>query len=271
MSRSQELFEKAVTLIPGGVNSPVRAFGSIGGTPRFIDRADGAYMYDVDGNKYLDFICSWGPMILGHNNPAIRESVAKAAEKGLSFGAATEAEVQMAELITGIVPSVEMVRMVNSGTEAVMSAVRAARGYTGRNKIVKFMGCYHGHSDSMLVQAGSGVMTAGIPDSAGVPAGCTQDTLSAIYNDADSVRALFETFPEEIAAVIEPQFPETDLETITTIVTRYYEQDTWKSNLIFEESSFDLLQDILESAGELEERAPYEDLVTTTFAAKAAQ
>ncbi|HIS30397.1 MAG TPA: glutamate-1-semialdehyde 2,1-aminomutase [Candidatus Limivivens intestinipullorum] len=202
MSRSQELFEKAVTLIPGGVNSPVRAFGSIGGTPRFIDRADGAYMYDVDGNKYLDFICSWGPMILGHNNPAIRESVAKAAEKGLSFGAATEAEVQMAELITGIVPSVEMVRMVNSGTEAVMSAVRAARGYTGRNKIVKFMGCYHGHSDSMLVQAGSGVMTAGIPDSAGVPAGCTQDTLSAIYNDADSVRALFETFPEEIAAVI---------------------------------------------------------------------
>lgn len=202
MSRSQELFEKAVTLIPGGVNSPVRAFGSIGGTPRFIDRADGAYMYDVDGNKYLDFICSWGPMILGHNNPAIRESVAKAAEKGLSFGAATEAEVRMAELITGIVPSVEMVRMVNSGTEAVMSAVRAARGYTGRNKIVKFMGCYHGHSDSMLVQAGSGVMTAGIPDSAGVPAGCTQDTLSAIYNDADSVRALFETFPEEIAAVI---------------------------------------------------------------------
>ena len=202
MSRSQELFEKAVTLIPGGVNSPVRAFGSIGGTPRFIDRADGAYMYDVDGNKYLDFICSWGPMILGHNNPAIRESVAKAAEKGLSFGAATEAEVRMAELITGIVPSVEMVRMVNSGTEAVMSAVPAARGYTGGNKIVKFMGCYHGHSDSMLVQAGSGVMTAGIPDSAGVPAGCTQDTLSAIYNDADSVRALFETFPEEIAAVI---------------------------------------------------------------------
>lgn len=164
MTRSEELFEKAVKLIPGGVNSPVRAFGSIGGCPRFIDHADGAYMYDVDGNKYLDFINSWGPMILGHNNPLIREAVIKACEKGLSYGAATEKEVEMAELITGIVPSIDMVRMVNSGTEAVMSAVRAARGYTGRNKIVKFMGCYHGHSDAMLVQAGSGVMTAGIPD-----------------------------------------------------------------------------------------------------------
>ena len=159
-------------------------------------------MYDVDGNKYLDFINSWGPMILGHNNPLIREAVIKACEKGLSYGAATEKEVEMAELITGIVPSIDMVRMVNSGTEAVMSAVRAARGYTGRNKIVKFMGCYHGHSDAMLVQAGSGVMTAGIPDSAGVPGGCTKDTLSAVYNDVDSVKTLFETFPEEIAAVI---------------------------------------------------------------------
>ena len=148
MTRSEELFEKAVKLIPGGVNSPVRAFGSIGGCPRFIDHADGAYMYDVDGNKYLDFINSWGPMILGHNNPLIREAVIKACEKGLSYGAATEKEVEMAELITGIVPSIDMVRMVNSGTEAVMSAVRAARGYTGRNKIVKFMGCYHGHSDA---------------------------------------------------------------------------------------------------------------------------
>ena len=202
MTRSEELFEKAVKLIPGGVNSPVRAFGSIGGCPRFIDHADGAYMYDVDGNKYLDFINSWGPMILGHNNPLIREAVIKACEKGLSYGAATEKEVEMAELITGIVPSIDMVRMVNSGTEAVMSAVRAARGYTGRNKIVKFMGCYHGHSDAMLVQAGSGVMTAGIPDSAGVPGGCTKDTLSAVYNDVDSVKTLFETFPEEIAAVI---------------------------------------------------------------------
>ncbi|MDY3917745.1 MAG: glutamate-1-semialdehyde 2,1-aminomutase [Candidatus Limivivens sp.] len=202
MTRSEELFQKAVNLIPGGVNSPVRAFGSIGGTPRFIARADGAYMYDVDGKKYLDFISSWGPMILGQNHPAIRESVIRACEDGLSFGAATEKEVEMAELICEIVPSVEMVRMVNSGTEAVMSAVRAARGYTGRDKIVKFMGCYHGHSDALLVQAGSGVMTAGIPDSAGVPAGCTADTLSAVYNDLASVETLFETFPKEIAAVI---------------------------------------------------------------------
>ena len=144
-------------------------------------------MTDVDGNRYLDFISSWGPMILGQNHPAIKESVIKACEKGLSFGAATEKEVEMAELICSIVPSVEMVRMVNSGTEAVMSAVRAARGYTGRDKLVKFMGCYHGHSDALLVQAGSGVMTAGIPDSAGVPAGCTADTLSAVYNDLSSV------------------------------------------------------------------------------------
>ncbi|MDO5422613.1 MAG: glutamate-1-semialdehyde 2,1-aminomutase [Eubacteriales bacterium] len=202
MSRSEELFKRAVERIPGGVNSPVRAFGSVGATPRFIEKADGAYMTDADGKSYLDFISSWGPMILGQNHPAIRESVIKACENGLSFGAATEKEVEMAELICEIVPSVEMVRMVNSGTEAVMSAVRAARGYTGRDKIVKFMGCYHGHSDALLVQAGSGVMTAGIPDSAGVPAGCTADTLSAVYNDLASVETLFETFPEEIAAVI---------------------------------------------------------------------
>lgn len=202
MTRSEEIFQKAVKLIPGGVNSPVRAFGSIGGTPRFIERADGAWMYDVDGNRYLDFVNSWGPMILGHNHPAIRESVVKACKKGLSYGAATEKEVEMAELITDIVPSVEMVRMVNSGTEAVMSAVRAARGYTRRDKIVKFTGCYHGHSDALLVQAGSGVMTAGIPDSAGVPRKCTEDTLSAVYNDLGSVKSLFSSFPEEIAAVI---------------------------------------------------------------------
>ena len=183
MTRSEELFKKAVTLMPGGVNSPVRAFGSVGSTPRFIEQADGVYMTDVDGNKYLDFIGSWGPMILGHNHPAIKEAVIKACEKGLSFGAATEREVQMAELMTEVIPSLEMVRMVNSGTEAVMSAIRAARGYTRRDKIIKFTGCYHGHSDALLVKAGSGVMTAGIPDSAGVPAGCTQDTLSAIYND----------------------------------------------------------------------------------------
>lgn len=202
MGRSETLFEEAVRVIPGGVNSPVRAFGTIGGTPRFIDRAEGAYLYDVDGNAYLDFIGSWGPMLLGHNHPAIRESVIKACEKGLSFGTATEKEVVMAELICDIVPSIEMVRMVNSGTEAVMSALRAARGYTGRDKVIKFMGCYHGHSDAMLVRAGSGVMTRGVPDSAGVPSGCTKDTLSAIYNDLSSVEALFLEFPQEIAAVI---------------------------------------------------------------------
>ncbi len=202
MTRSEELFKKAVTLMPGGVNSPVRAFGSVGSTPRFIEQADGAYMTDVDGNRYLDFIGSWGPMILGHNHPAIKEAVIKACEKGLSFGAATEREVQMAELMAEVIPSLEMVRMVNSGTEAVMSAIRAARGYTGRDKIIKFTGCYHGHSDALLVKAGSGVMTAGIPDSAGVPAGCTQDTLSAVYNDLAGVEALFAQYPKEIAAVI---------------------------------------------------------------------
>lgn len=202
MTKSERLFAEAVKYIPGGVNSPVRAFGSVGLTPRFISRADGSHIYDVDGRSYIDYIGSWGPMILGHNHPAVRESVVRACEDGLSFGAATEREVEMAELICGIVPSVEMVRMVNSGTEAVMSAIRAARGYTGRNKIIKFMGCYHGHSDAMLVKAGSGVMTAGVPDSAGVPQGCTEDTLSAVYNDLSSVRQLFDQFGEEIAAVI---------------------------------------------------------------------
>ena len=202
MTKSEALFERAVTCIPGGVNSPVRAFGAIGEAPRFITKADKDYIYDADGNSYIDFIGSWGPMILGHNHPKVRESVLEAVQGGLSFGAATEREVLMAELICEIVPSIEMVRMVNSGTEAVMSAVRAARGFTGKNKIVKFMGCYHGHSDAMLVKAGSGVMTQGIPDSAGVPAGCTEDTLSAVYNDLDSVEALFAQNPDQIAAVI---------------------------------------------------------------------
>lgn len=196
------LFSEAVRYIPGGVNSPVRAFGSVGETPRFIASAKGAYLTDVDGNKYLDFVGSWGPMILGHNHPVVLEAVLEACREGLSFGAATEREVEMAELICSLVPSIEMVRMVNSGTEAVMSAVRAARGFTGRSKIVKFAGCYHGHSDAMLVKAGSGVMTAGIPDSAGVPEGCTQDTLTAVYNDLDSVKELFTAFGTEIAAVI---------------------------------------------------------------------
>lgn len=202
MTKSESLFNEAVNFIPGGVNSPVRAFGSIGEAPRFIERADGAYMTDVDGNKYLDYVCSWGPMILGHNHPEILKSVLDACKDGLSFGAATRKEVEMAELICEIVPSIEMVRMVNSGTEAVMSAVRTARGYTGRNKIVKFTGCYHGHSDAMLVKAGSGVMTSGVPDSAGVPAGCTEDTLSAIYNNLESVNALFQEMGKDIAAII---------------------------------------------------------------------
>lgn len=202
MSRSVELFKEAVTLMPGGVNSPVRAFGSVGETPRFIAGAKGPYMTDVDGNVYIDYVGSWGPMILGHNHPEVLKSVMEAAANGLSFGAATESEVRMAKLICEIVPSIEMVRMVNSGTEAVMSALRAARGFTGRNKIIKFTGCYHGHTDAMLVKAGSGVMTAGVPDSAGVPEGCTKDTLSAEYNNLDSVQRLFEKCGEEIAAVI---------------------------------------------------------------------
>lgn len=202
MTKSEELFARGCKVIPGGVNSPVRAFGSIGGTPRMITSAEGAHMTDEDGNTYIDFIGSWGPMILGHNHPAVKEAVIKACEKGLSFGTATRLEVEMAELICDSIPNVDMVRMVNSGTEAVMSAIRTARGYTGRDKVVKFMGCYHGHSDALLIQAGSGVMTAGIPDSAGVPKGCTQDTLPAVYNDLASVKKLFETFPKEIAAVI---------------------------------------------------------------------
>lgn len=202
MTVSESLFQEALKYIPGGVNSPVRAFGAVNETPRFIEKADGAYIYDLDGNQYIDFVCSWGPMILGHNNPKILESVINACKKGLSFGAATENEVTMAKLICEIVPSVEMVRMVNSGTEAVMSAIRLSRGYTDRDKIIKFSGCYHGHSDSMLVKAGSGAMTSGIPDSAGVPQSCAQNTLTAVYNDLESVKTLFDRFGDEIAAVI---------------------------------------------------------------------
>lgn len=202
MGLSEELFDRAVKVIPGGVNSPVRAYGPIGMAPRFIDRADGCYIYDVEGNEYIDYIDSWGPMILGHNFPEVKESVLKACEKGLSFGCATAIEVEMAEFICDHIPHVDMVRMVNSGTEAVMSAVRVARGFTGKNKIIKFAGCYHGHSDAMLVSAGSGVMTSGVPDSAGVPKGCTEDTMTAVYNDLDSVRALMEQADGQTAAVI---------------------------------------------------------------------
>lgn len=202
MKQSKRLFEEAVKVIPGGVNSPVRAFGSIGGTPRFIKSARGACLYDEDDNCYIDFVGSWGPMILGHSHDMVLKSVQEACQRGLSFGAATAAEVDMAKLVCEMVPSIEMVRMVNSGTEAVMSAVRVARGFTGRDKIIKFSGCYHGHSDGLLVQAGSGVMTSGVPDSLGVPLGSAKDTLSARYNDLDSVRTHFERFGEEIAAVI---------------------------------------------------------------------
>lgn len=202
MTKSEQIFEEAVRLIPGGVNSPVRAFGSIGSTPRMIARASGANMWDEDGNQYIDYIGSWGPMILGHNQPDVLEAVVDACARGLSFGAATKIEVDMARLICDSIPSIDMVRMVNSGTEAVMSAIRTARGFTERDKIIKFSGCYHGHSDGLLVKAGSGAMTSGVPDSAGVPVGCTQDTLTADYNDLESVETLFAQFPEQIACVI---------------------------------------------------------------------
>lgn len=202
MTKSERLFQEAVQVIPGGVNSPVRAFGSIDSTPRFIKSAEGACLYDEDGNCYIDFIGSWGPMILGHSHKAVVERVTQACQQGLSFGAATAAEVEMAKLVCSMVPSIEMVRMVNSGTEAVMSAIRVARGFTRREKIIKFTGCYHGHFDALLVQAGSGVMTAGVPGSLGVPAGCTKDTLLAEYNDLESVQRHFARCAEEIAAVI---------------------------------------------------------------------
>jgi glutamate-1-semialdehyde 2,1-aminomutase len=200
--QSEALFARAQKWMPGGVNSPVRAFHSVGGTPRFIARAKAQYLYDVDGNRYIDYIGSWGPMILGHNPDVVLDAVSDQLSYGLSYGAATELEVEMAELIHAIVPHVEMLRMVNSGTEAVMSAIRAARGFTGRDRVIKFSGCYHGHADAMLVKAGSGVMTAGIPDSSGVPRGCAADTLTAPYNDADTVAQLFAQYPDEIACVI---------------------------------------------------------------------
>lgn len=199
---SENLFDRATNVMPGGVNSPVRAFGAVGGSPRFIQSAEGARMTDVDGKTYLDYVQSWGPMILGHANPVVLDAVSRVMGRGLSFGAATELEVEMAELMTSVVGPLEMVRMVNSGTEAVMSALRLARGFTGRDKIIKFAGCYHGHTDSMLVKAGSGALTLGTPDSGGVTRGTAQDTLIAGYNDLNSVEALLKSNPGEIAAVI---------------------------------------------------------------------
>lgn len=202
MSKSASLYQTAQNLIPGGVNSPVRAFNSVGGDPLFIERANGAYIYDVDGKAYIDYVGSWGPMILGHNNVDIRNAVIDAAQRGLSFGAPTEMEVKMAALVCELVPSIEQVRMVNSGTEATMSAIRLARGYTGRDKLIKFEGCYHGHADHLLVKAGSGALTLGQPNSPGVPADFARHTLTCTYNDLHSVRAAFEQHPEQIACLI---------------------------------------------------------------------
>lgn len=202
LSRSRALFAEAQKLMPGGVNSPVRAFRGVGGEPVFIARASGPYLFDEDGNRYLDYVQSWGPMILGHTYPSVLQAVTEAAANGFSYGAPTAAESELARLVIDSVPSIEMVRFVNSGTEATMSALRLARAYTGRNKIVKFSGCYHGHADMLLVQAGSGVATMGLPDSPGVPAETTANTLIAPYNDAGAVEALLRSYPNEVAAII---------------------------------------------------------------------
>lgn len=202
MTEATVLFSNAKQVIPGGVNSPVRSFSGVGGTPVFIDHASGAYIYDSAGNRYIDYVGSWGPMILGHAHPDVIAAVKQVAEKGLSFGAPTEIETQMAQRVCDLVPSCDLVRMVSSGTEATMSAIRLARGYTGRDKIVKFEGCYHGHSDSLLVKAGSGALTFGVPSSPGVPAAVAADTITLPYNDSESVRTLFAELGEQIACII---------------------------------------------------------------------
>jgi glutamate-1-semialdehyde 2,1-aminomutase len=200
--RSKEAFQRACRVLPGGVNSPARAFGAVGGQPLFISRGEGPYLFDLDGNQYLDFIGSWGPLILGHAHPRVVRAVEEALRRGASFGAPTEAESQLAELIVAAVPSVEMVRLVSSGTEASMSALRLARGFTGRDKIIKFAGCYHGHVDSLLVQAGSSATTLGVPNSPGVPKGCTADTLVLRFNDVQGLAGAFAAHPDTLAAVI---------------------------------------------------------------------
>ena len=200
--RSSALFQKAQSVIPGGVNSPVRAFQAVGGTPVFVDHAKGAYLYDEDGNRLIDYISSWGPMITGHAFAPVIEAVKERADRGTSYGMPTELETQIAELAISMLPNIDQIRMVNSGTEACMSAVRLARGYTAREKLIKFAGCYHGHSDAFLIQAGSGAVTFGAPSSPGVTKGTAQDTLLATYNDLESVAIHFEQYPEEIAAII---------------------------------------------------------------------
>jgi glutamate-1-semialdehyde 2,1-aminomutase len=205
MTTNHDLFARAQKLLPGGVNSPVRAFRSVGGEPFFTERADGPYLWDVEGKRYIDYVGSWGPMIVGHNHPAVREAVERAIRNGLSFGTPCAAEVTMAETIVSLIPSVDMVRMVNSGTEATMSAIRLARGATGRSKIVKFEGCYHGHGDSFLVKAGSGALTFGVPTSPGVPKASADLTLTLPYNDIDAARMLFTQEGKDIAGlIIEP-------------------------------------------------------------------
>ncbi len=201
-SRSYQLFQQAQNLLPGGVDSPVRAFRAVGGQPLFIERGEGAYLYDVDGNRYIDYVLSWGPLILGHAHPQVVAALKRAVERGTSYGAPSPLELELAQRIQSFMPALEMIRFVNSGTEATMSALRLARAFTGHHKIIKFEGCYHGHADYLLVQAGSGVVTLGLPDSPGVPPSVAQDTLVARYNDLDSVAELFHQYPEEIAAVI---------------------------------------------------------------------
>lgn len=228
--KSEAEFSRALKVIPGGVNSPARAFGAVGGHPVMIDRGEGQYLYDIDGNRYIDFVGSWGPHILGHLHPRVMPSIEKALKKGTSFGAPTVLESELAELVADLVPSIEKVRMVNSGTEAAMSAIRLARGYTGRDKVIKFAGCYHGHVDSLLVQAGSGALTLGSPSSPGVPKGCTADTLVLEYNDIEQLKETFSQVGDQIAAVIlepvvgnmgvvlpEPGF----LETVRELCTRH--------------------------------------------------
>ncbi|MCS7186839.1 MAG: glutamate-1-semialdehyde 2,1-aminomutase [Armatimonadetes bacterium] len=199
---SRALFERAQKLMPGGVNSPVRAFRAVGGNPFFVAKGEGCYLWDVDGNKYVDFVCSWGPLILGHAHPEVVAAVKEAVERGTTYGAPTKLEVLLAEKIQQAFPSMEMLRLVNSGTEATMSAIRVARGYTGRKKVVKFEGCYHGHADYLLVKAGSGATTFGIPDSAGVPEGTAQDTIVLPYNDVHAFNETMDAVGEEVAAVI---------------------------------------------------------------------